>query len=265
MGVYLTNTLEEAFKKSEQLAGFNKYIVDEANAAAEVKKEKPIMVVLGNPPYAGYSANDSEWINELIDVYRKVDGHSLGESKVWLKNDYVKFIRFGQWRIERTGKGILTFITDHSYIDNTTFRGLRQNIINTFSTIYILDLHGDQKRKERTPDGDKDENVFDIKEGVSIAFFIKDPDKNGPAVVYHADVWGLRQAKYDYLWATSIATTSWTTVEFSSPSYLLRGADNQYKQEYEEAWSTNIIFTLGSTGIQTSRDELAFDFPKRIL
>jgi len=192
LGIYLTNTLEEAFKKSEALAGFNEYIIDEANAAAEIKKEKPIMVVVGNPPYSGISANASirevpnsrtgkkrkelTWIGKLIRAYYEVDGSPLGEKNPkWLQDDYVKFIRFGQWRIECTGQGILAFITNHAYLDNPTFRGMRQSLMNTFDEIYVLNLHGNVKKKEISPDGGKDENVFDIQQGVAISIMVKCP------------------------------------------------------------------------------------------
>ena len=193
LGIYLTNTLEEGFKKAEQLAGFNEYIVEEANAAAEIKKTKPIMVVLGNPPYSGISANASTrmivdiktnkakeeytWIGKLIEDYKRVDGHSLNERKLWLQDDYVKFIRFGQWRVNQTKKGILGFITNNGYLDNPTFRGMRQSLLNTFTDIYILNLHGNSKKKEVSPDGSKDENVFDIQQGVAIGIFIKETVK----------------------------------------------------------------------------------------
>ena len=160
LGVYLTNTLEEAAKKSEHLIA--NWISEEANAAAKIKRDDPILVVLGNPPYSGVSANRGEWITTLLKEYRRVNGEPLGEKKVWLKNDYIKFLRFGQWRIEQTGEGILAFITDHSYLDSPTFRGMRQNLMQTFDEIYILNLHGNSKRREQAPSGAKDENVFDI-------------------------------------------------------------------------------------------------------
>jgi predicted helicase len=147
LGIYLTNTLEEAAKKSDQL--FANWISDEANAAAKIKRDDPILVVLGNPPYSGISANRGEWITRLIDNYRVVDGKPLGEKKVWLSDDYVKFLRFGQWRIERTGQGVLAFITNHGYLDNPTFRGMRQSLMNAFSDIYVFDLHGSSKKKTR--------------------------------------------------------------------------------------------------------------------
>jgi len=268
LGIYLTNTLEEAFRKSEQLAGFNEYIVEEASAAAEIKKVKPIMVVLGNPPYSGYSANQGEWINQLVDDYRQVDGKPLDERKVWLQNDYVKFIRFGQWRIERTGQGILAFITDHSYVDSPTFRGMRQSLMNTFNEIYILDLHGDTKRRESAPDGGKDENVFDIQQGVAISIFVKTPAGTTPAKVYHADLWGLRGewpdpkpgTKYYALSEVDVSADEWHELNPNSPYYVFGPRDESLLSEYEGVWRVTDVFPLSTTGVQTSRDELALDF-----
>lgn len=174
LGIYLTNTMEEAIKHSEAL--FANWITEEANAAAEIKKDKPIMVVLGNPPYSGHSANKGAWARQLVERYKIVDGKPLGEKNPkWLQDDYVKFIRFGQWRIEQTGQGILAFITNHAYLDNPTFRGMRQSLMDTFDEIYILDLHGNTKKREVTPDGSKDENVFDIQQGVAISIMVKLP------------------------------------------------------------------------------------------
>ena len=172
--IYLTNTLEKAIKHSETL--FAPWISEEANEAAKIKKEKLIMVVLGNPPYSGHSANKGAWARQLIEDYKTVDGKPLDEKNPkWLQDDYVKFIRFGQWRIERTGQGILGFITNHAYLDNPTFRGMRQSLMNTFDEIYILNLHGNVKKKEVAPDGGKDENVFDIQQGVAICIMVKLP------------------------------------------------------------------------------------------
>ncbi|MDY7018949.1 MAG: N-6 DNA methylase [Chloroflexota bacterium] len=174
LGIYLTNTLEEAVKHSETL--FASWITEEANAAAEIKKDKPIMVVLGNPPYSGHSANKGAWARQLVETYKTVDSSPLGEKNPkWLQDDYVKFIRFGQWRIEHTGQGILAFITNHAYLDNPTFRGMRQSLMNTFDEIYVLNLHGNVKKKEANLDGGKDENVFDIQQGVAICLMVKYP------------------------------------------------------------------------------------------
>lgn len=191
LNVFLTNTLEEAMFHSDVL--FERIIADEANEASRVKKDVPVMVILGNPPYSGHSANKSwqyvtfrkkngahqrkkvrTFIGDLMQDYYKVDGKPLGErNPKWLDDDYVKFIRFAQWRIERTGHGVLGFITNHGYLDNPTFRGMRQSLLDSFDTIYVLDLHGNTKRKEAAPDGSRDENVFDIQQGVAIGIMVK--------------------------------------------------------------------------------------------
>ena len=185
LGIYLTNTLEQAVRKSEML--FANFIVEESEHASRIKRDIPIMVVLGNPPYAGHSANRSwevgpkgkkvrTFIGKLLRDYYFVDGQPLGErNPKWLQDDYVKFIRFGQWRIERTGAGILALITNHGYLDNPTLRGMRQQLMRTFDEIYVMDLHGNAKKKEVCPDGSKDENVFDIQQGVAIALMVKLP------------------------------------------------------------------------------------------
>ncbi|MBP6927395.1 MAG: N-6 DNA methylase [Caldisericia bacterium] len=195
LNIFLTNTLEPpAFKQDPPGSLFGKAVSDEVNSASEVKKVKPIMVVLGNPPYSGHSANsDIEWINRLLKGedtsdggkktanYFQVDGKDLGEKNPkWLNDDYVRFIRWAQWKIEKTGSGILAFITNHGYLDNPTFRGMRQSLLETFDEIYVLDLHGNAKKKEACPDGSKDENVFDIQQGVAIGLFVKTGKKKPP-------------------------------------------------------------------------------------
>ena len=189
LGVYLTNTLEEADKKIETLYGPLRALSDEATAAAEIKRDMPIMVIMGNPPYSGHSANKGQWIKQLLkgtdtltgrstENYFGCDGEPLGErNPKWLNDDYVKFIRWAQWRIERTGAGILAMITNHAYMDNPTFRGMRQSLMNTFDEIHIMDLHGSTKKKEVCPDGSKDDNVFDIQQGVAIMLMVKLPEK----------------------------------------------------------------------------------------
>ena len=172
LGIYLTNTLDEALKKSEVL--FGQFVAAEANEASAIKRDVPVMVVLGNPPYSGHSANKSEWMAGLVRDYYYVDGLPLGErNPKYLQDDYVKFIRFGQWRISQTGFGILAFVTNHGYIDNPTFRGMRQSLEQTFDEIYIMDLHGNSKKKEQSPNGSKDENIFDIQQGVAVCILVK--------------------------------------------------------------------------------------------
>lgn len=173
LGVYLTNTLDDAKRRSETL--FKEFIAEESNEAAGVKLDIPVMVVIGNPPYSGHSENKSEWVGGLVKDYYFVDGLPLGEKNPkWLQDDYVKFIRFSQWRIDKTGTGILAFVTNHGYLDNPTFRGMRQSLANSFNWIRILDLHGNSKKKETAVDGTKDENVFDIQQGVAVCIMIKD-------------------------------------------------------------------------------------------
>ncbi|MGL5083855.1 MAG: N-6 DNA methylase [Microcoleaceae cyanobacterium] len=172
LGVYLTNTLDDAQRRSETL--FQEFIADEANEAVGVKLDVPVMVIVGNPPYSGHSENKSAWVSGLVKDYYMVDGLPLGEKNPkWLQDDYVKFIRFSQWRIDRTGVGILAFVTNHGYLDNPTFRGMRQSLAKTFDWIRVLDLHGNSKKKETASNGSKDENVFDIQQGVSIGLMIK--------------------------------------------------------------------------------------------
>jgi len=221
LGVYLTNTLGEV--RAVKKLGLAGWLFEEASSAGRVKRDDPIMVVLGNPPYSGHSENKGEWIHKLLrgeaggglattGSYFHVDGKPLGEKNPkWLNDDYVKFIRFAQWRIEQTGHGILAFISNNGYIDNPTFRGMRQCLMESFDDIYILDLHGNAKKKERAPDGSKDENVFDIMQGVSIGIFVrKKSNAKGKrkAQVHHAELWGAR---------SDPATTGRTAVESRVP------------------------------------------------
>ena len=281
VGIYLTNTLDEAFRRSEQLAGFNEYIVEEANTAAAIKNVKPVMVVLGNPPYSGVSANASvhtvvdpktgrqkqelTWIGKLIEDYKVIDGQPLGERKHWLQDDYVKFIRFGQWRVGETGHGILALITNHGYIDNPTFRGMRQSLMNAFTDIYILNLHGSVKRKETCPDGNRDENVFDIQQGVAIGIFIKETGEGPSSKIHYADLWGDREGKHEFLSGKGIHDTEWMELTPTSPFYFFGPYEDKLKPEYEKCFKATEIFAVNSIGIQTSRDDLVVDFSDRIL
>ena len=242
----------------------------EAAGADDVKRKKPVMVVLGNPPYSGHSANKGAWIVELIDAYKR-DFPELqrpAQAK-WLSDDYVKFIRFAQWRIERTGEGVLGFVTNHGWLDNPTFRGMRHSLMETFDEIHVLDLHGNAKKKERTPDGGKDDNVFDIQQGVAIGLFVKRSDAAGkPARVFHADVWGEREAgtdggKYGWLAANSVETTAWAELAPKPPLYLFIPRDEELLEEYEAAWSIPAIFSPNgdpAPGIVTTHDQFAISW-----
>jgi predicted helicase len=302
LGIYLTNTLEEAAKKSEKLIA--KWISDEANEASEIKRDRPILVILGNPPYSGHSANRSEivrqlrpgdsykvikggplrsnkvtkvltakkarsakektFIGDLIDDYKVVDGAPLKEKNLkWLQDDYVKFIRWSQWRIERTGYGVLAMITNHKYIDSLTFRGMRQALVQAFNEIYVYDLHGNKKTKERAPAGGKDDNVFDIKQGVAIILAIKKKGNAESAAVRHSDLWGSRKCKYDLLSQTSIKETNWVDLAPHSPAYLLIPQKEEGLTEYDRGWKVTDIMPINSLGIATARDEFTVQFTKQ--
>jgi len=269
LGIYLTNTLEEAEETSRTL--FAQYLSQEARAANKVKRDLPIMVVCGNPPYAGLSVNMNDWVDRLLknklpgehgaQSYYEVDGKPLGEKKLWLQDDYVKFIRFGQLRIEQSGYGILAFITNHGYLDNPTFRGMRQSLMQTFDEIYVLDLHGNSKKKETCPDGSKDVNVFDIQQGVAIGIFVKITDRRTPAKVYHADLYGLRKGKYGkYEWLSKNdirpTDTDWTELSPNSPYYFFVERDESARKEYETGWKINEVIPENNVGIVTARDGL---------
>jgi predicted helicase len=264
LSIYLTNTLEEALKKSEVLLGA--YISEEANAAADIKRELPILVVLGNPPYSGHSANRGDWITDLVrDYSRGVPGMDKPAQAKWLQDDYVKFLRFGQWRIERSGSGVLAFITNHAYLDNPTFRGMRKELMKTFDDIYVLNLHGNTNRKEVAPDGTEDKNVFDIRQGVAIGLFIRSTGSDEPARVHHADLWGNRIAKYDWLSGNDVDTTDWTQLEPRGPQYLFIPEDHDLRDEYERGWRLPEIMSLGgdpAAGVVTTHDSFAISWTK---
>jgi hypothetical protein len=286
LGIYLTNTLEEAAKKSEMLLG--QFVSREANAAAEIKRDRPIMVVLGNPPYSGHSANKGNWITGLVRDYYQVDGHPLAErNSKWLQDDYVKFIRFAEWRIDKTGEGILGYITNHGYLDNPTFRGMRQHLMQTFDDIYVLDLHGNSKKKETAPDGSEDKNVFDIQQGVAILLAVKlkvaaAPRRVGSsggtastlARVFHADLWGRREiyecdkltgGKYNWLWQNNAETTPWRELKPSSPFHLFKPQDTELRVEYEGYCAVTDAMPLHSLALNTHRDHFAIDFDQATL
>jgi predicted helicase len=171
INVYLTNSLEEPHDNLGTL--FSQQLAKESEQASKVKKEQPIMVVMGNPPYSGISSNNGERITKMIEDYKYIDGVHFGERKHRLQDDYVKFIRFAESFVEKNGEGIVAYINNHGFLDNPTFRGMRWHLLQTFDSIYIVDLHGNSKKKEVAPDGSVDQNVFDIQAGVSIQFFVK--------------------------------------------------------------------------------------------
>lgn len=269
LGVYLINTLEDITLREEtqqlslNIPQMEELIAEEAKAGARVKKEEPIMVVIGNPPYSGHSENNNPWIKELVNDYYFVDGKPLGEKNPkYLQDDYVKFIRFAQWRIDKSGQGVLAFISNHGFLDNPTFRGMRQHLINSFNGIYIYDLHGNIKKKETSMDGGKDENVFDIQQGVSITLALKVENE---CINNHAHLYGLRDYKYNTLTENAVNTTRFSEVKPKSEFYLLRPQDTSLFTEYEDYFKITDVMPVNSNGFKTHRDDFAIDFEKEEL
>ena len=260
--IYLTNTLEQPQEMQESLP-FTEFISDEANAALSVKRDEPILVILGNPPYPQDSANPSRegrkltFIGELIEDYRQVDGEPLGDknSKV-LQADYVKFIRWAQWRIDKNGEGVIGYVVNNSFLDGPTFRGMRQSLLDNFNAIYLLNLHGSGRVTEVVPEAEKDENIFDISQGVSILLCVKECGNPTEIKVYYADIWGSREEKYNILSETDIQSTEWCELQPTSPYYLLVPQKTEWIAEYESGWEVANIFQTDSVGIVTGRDKL---------
>lgn len=247
--VYLTNTLEPVRIQMDynfpRLSG-------EGKRANEIK-EKPILVITGNPPYSYTSQNVGKWISEKIRDYYFVDGEKLKErNPKGLQDDYVKFIRFAQWKIEKAGEGVVGIITNHSFLDNPTFRGMRQSLMNTFDQMYFLDLHGNAKKKEKTPDGGKDENVFDIEQGVAVSIMIK--RKGLDKGIFHSDYYGLRNEKYLRALSDELGSIEWQHVVPESPFYIFKWREEKSKEEYNKFISLKDIFNKSSVGVVTSRD-----------
>ena len=260
LGVYLTNTLEDVARKQEVL--FKEFIAQESDAATEIKRDLPIMLVIGNPPYSGHSENNNKWIKSLVNCYYFVDGKPLGEKNPkWLQDDYVKFIRFAQWRIDQSSQGILAFISNHGFLDNPTFRGMRQSLINSFDGISVYDLHGNNKKKEKQSDGSADENVFDIQQGVAITLAVKGKDK----YIKHSHLFGSRENKYQILTYNTIKSTDFTELTPQSEFYLLTPQDNDLFSEYGRYWKITDMMPINVLGFQTHRDDFAIDFERETL
>ncbi len=281
--VFLTNTLEPI----EPLSNFLLPAISAEVKAAQAVKEKPILVITGNPPYSGHSKNKGAWITAAIDEYKftwekTVDGlderKPLGErNPKWLQDDYVKFIRFAQMKMDGfsfktrapDGKliehavpgvenGIVGVITNHSWLDNPTFRGMRQSLMRSFEQIYVLDLHGNAKKKERAPDGSKDENVFDIEQGVAISLFVKRPGVERG--VWRGDLWGKQLHKYQIVAEATLNTLNLTSIEPNSPHYLFVEQDAKIREIYERGRSLREIFSINSVGVVTAADAVFIGF-----
>ena len=264
LNVFLTNTLEEPGNSEMQQSLFEDPLATESIAANIVKKNTGINVVIGNPPYAGESSNKGKYILDLLDGY-KLEPHSknrLNErNPKWINDDYVKFIRFAQNFESNADNCVLAYICPHGFLDNPTFRGMRWNLMQSFNKMYILDLHGNVKKQETSPGGSKDENVFDIQQGVNIVLFVRNNISNYKGCrIYHSDLYGTRYYKYDYLYNASLNGITWSEVTPKDPFFLFK----PIKEIDDSIEKFNVIdaFIMSTMGFQTHRDNFAVAFTR---
>ena len=318
LNIYLTNALEEGIKESDLIVA--KFLSDESNQAADIKTDVPIIVVLGNPPYSVSSQNASkrkrvinedtryladikynglEWekvyktgkagktitevthIGELLEMYKGRARLEQEKNIQPLDDDYIKFIRFAQYQIQKTptGYGIVGFITNHSYLNGLIHRGMREELLKYFDTLYIMDLHGNSLLKETTPEGGIDQNVFDIQQGVAILLALREKtepdyfskvykDRSGVkemAKVFYYDLWGKREAKYKFLEEVKFRDVEWIELQPTQPNYFFAPKNFDFEDEYQKGWLVTEIFKKYSTGIETGKDSCLVSFSEKIL
>ena len=268
LNLLLTNSLEEANDDTDSL--FSYWLSLESKKASVIKRDCPVMVMIGNPPYSGESQNKSEWIMKLMESYKKEPGGKLPlneRNPKWLNDDYVKFIRLAQDYIEKNGEGVIGFINPHGYLDNPTFRGMRWNLLKTFDKIYTIDLHGNSKKKETCPDGSKDENVFDIMQGVSINLFVKTGKKGKDELgkVYHKDLYGLRQQKYDFLEGATLGNVGYEEMKPKAPMYFFVPKNFDLQEEYDKGFKVDELFNVSSVSVVTAKDAILVDMNENSL
>jgi len=257
--IYLTNSLEEHHPDTGTL--FANWLSSEANEANHIKRDTPVMVVMGNPPYSVSSSNKSEWIEKLTADYKK----DLNERNIQpLSDDYIKFIRFGQHFIDKNGSGILAYISNNSFIDGIIHRQMRKHLLESFDSIYILDLHGNSKKKEICPDGSADQNVFDIMQGVSINLFVKTGKKKKGELgkAFHFDLFGKRDYKYEFLNENSLKNIKWNILEYNIPNYFLTHKNFSSKDDYVKGFKLDELFVIQSLGIEFGSKEYFLDDSK---
>jgi predicted helicase len=259
--IYLTNSLEEHHPDTGTL--FSNWLSTEANEANHIKRDTPVMCVIGNPPYAVSSTNKSEWIQNLLKDYKK----DLNERKINLDDDYIKFIRYGQYYIDKNGEGILAYISNNSFIDGITHRQMRKYLLSSFDKAFILDLHGNAKKKEVCSDGSVDQNVFDIMQGVSINIFVKtgNKKKNELGKIYHSEIFGKREVKYPFLFENTISTIKWNLLENVKPYFFFVPKDFEAEKKYIKGFKVNELMIVNSNGIETKCDSLSVHFNKQNL
>jgi type I restriction-modification system DNA methylase subunit len=267
--VYLTNSLEPVKDFSGTLGFAIPALAHEAEAVNTIKEHQRFTVVIGNPPYAGHSANSSKdelgklnFVGELLAAYFSYNGQPLGEKNPkYLQDDYVKFTRYAQWQIDRSSAGLVGMITNHSFLDNPTFRGMRESFCQSFQISYLLDLHGNLNRKEKAPGGGRDENIFDIRQGVSVSLHIK-RDSCDEIAVKLGNLYGVRKNKLDYLSKHSVSTVEWSALTPRKPMHFFLVRDENVRAEYEQARPLREIFPVYVNGAKTHRDHFALGFTR---
>jgi len=268
--VYLTNTLEEPKDFSGYLEQLAPALAHEAEAANSVKRNTPVTVLIGNPPYSALSANLTPAARAIVDDYRFVNGERIRERSMLqfeknIQDDYIKFIAKSQNLTAEIPLSVIGLITNHSYLDGPTLRGLRWNLINSFTDIDVLDLHGNSNKKEKTPDGNKDENVFDIQQGVAIAFMRRSMARNpaaSGAAVRRSDLWGVREEKTGMLKVSTIRQLQRVEVALEPQFYFFVVDDRTGQEEWKASTQITSIFEKYSTGTETGFDDLLIDFDK---
>ncbi len=257
--VYLTNSLEESNNEPRTL--FAQWLSREATEANVIKRDCPVMVMIGNPPYSISSQNNGKWITNLIADYKK----DLNERNIQpLSDDYIKFIRLGQEYVEKNGEGVLGYISNNSFIDGIIHRQMRKRLLEVFDKIYILNLHGDSKKQEKTPQGGKDENVFDIMQGVSINIFVKTSKKEKRELgkVFYASIFGTRDVKYQELNSLNLDNTQWEEIKIEAPHYFFVPKDFSLIEVYEKGFKVDDLFLKYNNGIESGKDDFFFGFDK---
>lgn len=254
LNIYLTNSLEEHHPDTGTL--FASWLSAEANKANYIKRDTPVMCVIGNPPYAVSSTNKNDWIQSLISDYKE----GLNERKINLDDDYIKFIRYGQYHIENNESGILAYISNNSFIDGITHRQMRKSLVATFDQIYVIDLHGNSSKKEKHPDGSSDENVFDIQQGVSINIFVK--SKSSKKSIKHFDLFGKRSFKYKFLSENRLDTIKWNNIKPDLENCFFTKKDFHNDGKYSSYISLKELMPLYNSGIQTKKDSVNISFSR---
>ncbi len=250
--IYLTNSLEESNNEPRTL--FAQWLSREATEANDIKRDRPVMVMIGNPPYSISSQNNGSWITNLTALYKK----DLNERNIQpLSDDYIKFIRLGQYYVEKNGEGILSYISNNGFIDGTTHRQMRLSLMQVFDDIYIIDLHGNSRKHEIAPDGSIDENVFDIMQGVSINIFVKSGGKakGKYANVYHHSLYGTREDKYSFLNRASLATIPFKKLKPVEPYFFFSPKDFSVQGEYERGFKIDELMPNNCIGVATGKDD----------